>query len=76
MPHRSAPCPRGVFVASFTEDTGYRWVYSVDSRGVRVGLKTVPPGADFNPVIDALWSELERVDPTPVFGVSGLRLMA
>lgn len=74
MPHRptqAAPvpdneamrCPRGVYVATFTEESGYRWVYSVDSRGVRVGLKTVPPGADFNFAVDALWAELDRTDP-------------
>ena len=75
MPYRSN-CPRGVYVATFTEDTGYRWMYSVDSRGGRVGLKPLPPGADFNPIIDALWAELERVDPRPASAASGLRLMA
>lgn len=59
------PCPRNVYVATFTETTGYRWVYSVDSHGVRVGLKCVPPGADFTPYLDALWDELDRVDPMP-----------
>jgi hypothetical protein len=58
-------CPRGAYVATFTEASGYRWVYSVDSKGVRVGLKCVPPGADFNPYLDALWDELDRVDPMP-----------
>jgi hypothetical protein len=59
------PCSRGVKVAPFTEESGYRWIWSVDSRGVRVGLKCVPPGADFNPYTDALWDELDRVDPMP-----------
>jgi hypothetical protein len=58
-------CPRNVYVASFTEASGYRWVYSVDSNGVRVNLKCVPPGADFMPIIDDLWAELDRVDPMP-----------
>jgi hypothetical protein len=58
-------CPRGVKVAAFTEESGYRWIWSVDSRGIRVGLKTVPPGADFNPYVDALWDELDRLDPMP-----------
>lgn len=75
MHRASPPCPRGVYVATFTEESGYRWVYSVDSRGMRVGLKTVPPGADFNPIVDALWAELDREDPTPLVG-SALRLMA
>jgi hypothetical protein len=59
------PCSRGVKVATFTEESGYRWVWSVDSKGVRVNLKCVPPGADFNPYVDELWEELDRVDPTP-----------
>lgn len=86
MPHRLTlttaspvipPCPRGVKCAPFTEETGYRWLWSVDSRGVRVGLRTVPPGADFTPYVDALWEELDRVDPMPD-GVSSreLRLIA
>lgn len=58
-------CSRGVKVAPFTQDSGYRWLWSVDSRGVMVSLRTVPPGADFNPYVEALWEELDRVDPMP-----------
>lgn len=64
-------CPRGVYVASFTEETGYRWVYSVSSKGVRVGIKSVPPGADFTPYLDALWDELDHEDAMP--GVASSR---
>jgi hypothetical protein len=64
MPHVQT-CPRGVYVASFTEESGYRWVYSVDSKGVRVGLKSVPPGADFTPYLDELWDKLDQQDPMP-----------
>lgn len=64
MPH-SVTCPRGVYVASFTEASGYRWIYSVSSQGVRVGLRCVPPGADFTPYTDALWDELDREDAMP-----------
>jgi hypothetical protein len=70
-------CSRGVKVAPFTEQTGYRWIWSVDSKGVRVGLKAVPPGADFMPYVDALWEELDRVDPMPDASSSPrLRLIA
>lgn len=74
MPHRlhltpgsaAIPtCARDVYVAPFTEETGYRWVWSVNSKGVRVGIKCVPPGADFTGYTDELWDELDRVDPTP-----------
>lgn len=92
MPHRLQltpgslavihPCSRGVYVAAFTEETGYRWVWSVNSAGVRVGLRSVPPGADFTIYIDALWDELDRLDPigvTPAdasFRVPSFRLIA
>src|SRR5689334_6498938 len=74
MPHRLQitagtpeiePCSRGVKVAPFTQESGYRWLWSVDSKGVFVSLRTVPPGADFTPYVDALWDELDRVDPMP-----------
>jgi hypothetical protein len=58
-------CDRNVYVAPFTEETGYRWVWSVNSKGHRVGLKCVPPGADFTSYTDALWEELDRLDPMP-----------
>jgi hypothetical protein len=70
--HHSTTCPRGVKVAAFTMESGYRWVVSVNSHGVMVSLKCVPPGADFNPYVDALWEELDRVDPMPG-GVSSPR---
>lgn len=72
MVHSNAP--RNVYVATFTEESGYRWVYSVDSKGVRVGLKCVPPGADFTPYLDELWAELDRVDPMPGASSSSVSL--
>jgi hypothetical protein len=73
-------CARDVYVAPFTEESGYRWVWSVSSKGVRVGLKCVPPGVDFNPYLDDLWAELDREDPvvTPddVSGTRAFRLIA
>ena len=65
MHQSSTSCPRGVYVATFTESSGYRWVYSVDDKGVRIGLRCVPPGADFTPYLDELWAELERDYPMP-----------
>lgn len=69
------PAPRDVYISRFTMASGHRWVWSVDSRGVQVNLKTIPPGADPTPIINALRAELDAVDPivTPAF--SCLRLV-
>lgn len=63
-----------MYVATFVEETGYRWVYSVDSRGVRQGFRTVPPGADISGAVEALWVELNRSDPLWPAGFSPARL--
>lgn len=56
---------RDVYISRFTMADGYRWVWSVDSRGVQVNLKTVAPDADPAPIVAALRAELDRLDPIP-----------
>lgn len=53
---------RGVYLAPFTAN-GDRHYYSVTSHGERLNQIAVPIGADPMEAIDALWIELERVDP-------------
>lgn len=79
--HHSTTCPRGVWFATFTEESGHRWVFSVDSRGVRVNLRVIAPDQDPVAILDALWAELDRADPMPSSlssdpSCSALRLMA
>lgn len=77
---------RGVFVGRFTEN-GYRWVWSVDSAGRQLKLRTVyvgdAPGMtdELQAAIDELEADLDRCDPVPpthplpAFGRSSLRLI-
>lgn len=53
---------RDVYLAPFTAN-GDRVYYSITSWGERLNEIFVPLGADPMEAIDALWVELERVDP-------------
>lgn len=55
---------RGVYLAAFTAN-GDRHYYSVSSLGERLNVIPVPIGRDPMEAIDALWIELDRVDPIP-----------
>ena len=57
------PLPRGVYFERFLVN-GHRWVYSVDSKGELVSLRC-PMKADVDVTADAMWDELDRVDPMP-----------
>lgn len=81
MTHHSAvldliqPAARDVYISRFTTPNGSRWIWSVDSRGVQINFKTLAPGADPTPIIEALRRELDIIDPIPHAGSSHLRLV-
>ena len=61
---------RGVWIAEFHGPDGELFVYSIDSRNHPVQLPVmIPHGADRIAYTDALWEELDVVDPCP----TGLR---
>lgn len=57
--------PRGVWVERYTVN-GHRIVFSIDSRGEQVRLRSVPNESDaIQAAIDELWEDLDKVNPAP-----------
>lgn len=71
MPHGSL---RGVYVSSFTVN-GHHWIYSVNSTGEQVQLRTAIPET-IDAVVADLWADLDRIDPNPDGGAALRRLRA
>lgn len=87
MPRKKgrAPAPfdiapeRGVFIGKFIEN-GHRWVWSVDSKGHQVRLRTVYVGEatgmtdELHATVAELETQLDTQDPTRSFSPAPLRL--